>query len=287
MFNFGLIFVNFLVVVVIIIPATIAAENNDTSVVGSVIHEMKLNAPSALGGISSAVVDDLTVAASKKSVHENIGGGHKGKGGYRVGKSAKDDNGYDNYDTYNVKDGDSYGFQESSAFGKKEGDGMKKGYRKSSRYGKKSDDDDFEEDDKPKYTEYHYEQRNGRPAKAYKYESEDTQLEPRYYPRPPSSYSSVSMNSQFRPSASLSNFPPPSTSYGSSSGISGSIGSSSSPLDDNNRKKKEQMSAATDYENVEYSDPEDAVAPVQEYEEQDADPEYAAVYGDYGGDVYD
>lgn len=139
--------------VLFLVLRSIVGVENDTKVVGSYIHELKIKPPS-----------DLLTAASKK--HGTSGGDKHGDEGYIKSKSTKDDDGYNSFDTYHTKDGDAFGYAQHFEFDKKGGDKKKGGYHESN-----FDEDEAADSVKPKFSEWNFEE-NSSPSQHYRYEND-------------------------------------------------------------------------------------------------------------------
>lgn len=142
------------------------AGENDTIVVGSFVHEMKVKAPTT----------DLFSSESKK--YKQHDGGNDfiddfGDEGYKHKHSSQDKDGYSKFDTFHNKDGDGFGYSQHFEFGKKDGDKKFGGYHESSNF---DDEDEAAGSISPKYSEWHFEKESGSPAKSYKYQSDDDDL---------------------------------------------------------------------------------------------------------------
>lgn len=86
--------------------------------------------------------------------------------GYMRTGSHKGDKGYNEDDAFGDKDSDSYGFGTQVSFGSKGGDGGNGAYHESSAY------DDHGKSN-PKYSAWHFEEKDGKPTKRYVYDSHD------------------------------------------------------------------------------------------------------------------
>lgn len=129
---------------------------DDTQLVGSSLHQVLARPPA-----------DLKAAGDSSGYHD---GGGDGDEGYHHTKSSKGDDGYKNYDTFHVKDGDSYGYEKHSAYGKADGDEDGGEYHESGSYN--SDDGGEGTAQKPKVTSYHYESQSGTPKDYSNYNPE-------------------------------------------------------------------------------------------------------------------
>ncbi|XKL66810.1 hypothetical protein PGB90_010230 [Kerria lacca] len=210
---------------------------NDTSVVGFFVHETKIK-PSV----------DLLTSASKKNQDDSFGV-ELGNEGFKKSHSSKDKDGYNKFDTYHTKDGDGFGYEQHFEFGKKGGDHKNGGYHESSSY----NDDDGGDSVNPKFSEWHFEEKSGSPAKSYRYESDSSDNSKGKLVGPDYEESSETQESK-----------------------------STRPK----RKKDPQVTAATEYDNYEYADVEepDDGAPA-DFEAEEGEPEYGALYADV--DAYD
>ncbi|KAF0772890.1 Uncharacterized protein FWK35_00007948 [Aphis craccivora] len=112
----------------------------------------------AVGGSNVAVVDAVP-AESKK-----VAGKSALMDGYVRTGSTKGDKGYNEDDVYGDKDSDSFGFGTQVSYGSKAGDGGNGAYHESSAY-----DDNGRSN--PKYSAWHFEEKDGKPTKRYVYDS--------------------------------------------------------------------------------------------------------------------
>lgn len=133
---------------------SVVGVQNDTKMVGSFIHELKIKPP-----------HDLLGAASKKHA---TSGDKFGDEGHIKSKATKDDDGFSKFDTYHTKDGDSYGYAQHFEFDKKGGDKKNGGYQQTSNF----DEDEAADSVKPKYSEWHFEENSDSPSKYYRYEND-------------------------------------------------------------------------------------------------------------------
>lgn len=111
--------------------------SNDSETTGSDVKNVYAPAP----------FDDLVEAGTEHKKHHSTH--HKshsddGDSGYYTSKSSKGDKGYKHFDSFHKKEGDKYGFEKHSSFGKekKGGDGGK--HHKSGSYHKFDGDDGAE-----------------------------------------------------------------------------------------------------------------------------------------------
>ncbi len=221
-----------------------AAAANDTTVVGSRVHETKVKAPA-----------DLLGAASKKS-HGGDGGGSfgdaHGNHGFKKSHSTKDNDGYSKFDSFHSKDGDGFGYSEHYEFGKQDKGGGHGGYHESSN----DDEDEAADSLSPKFTQWHFEEKGGAPATSYRYTSDSTD---------------GSKGKLVGPDYEKSK-----------------AGNSAKDATHNKRskRKKEPHPSATEYDNYEYADVEEADdGEPADFEGGEAEPEYGALYAD--ADAYD
>lgn len=89
--------------------------------------------------------------------------------------STKGDKGYDEEDVYGGKDADSYGFGTQVSFGSKGGDGGDGAYHETSSY-----DDNGRSN--PKYSSWHFEDKDGKPTKRYVFDSHSNKKPKKYDP---------------------------------------------------------------------------------------------------------
>lgn len=89
--------------------------------------------------------------------------------------STKGDKGYDEQDTYGGGDADSYGFGTQVSFGSQGGDGGDGAYHETSSY-----DDNGRSN--PKYSSWHFEDKDGKPTKRYVYDSHGNSKPKKYDP---------------------------------------------------------------------------------------------------------
>lgn len=215
-------------------PVVCAAKpENDTSVVGSLMHLTKVAPP------------DLVGAGSKKFAADDFFNNDKfAKQGFKKSHSSKDADGYNKHDTFHTKDGDGFGYGQHFEFDKKGGDKHGGGYHESSSF---DDDDDVAGSTMPKFSQWHFGKigSGDAPSSSYRFESDDggKLVGPDYE-----------------------------ESKGSASRRS--------------KRKKEPHPSATEYDNYEYADVEepDDGAPA-DFEADEGDPEYGALYAD--ADAYD
>lgn len=110
-------------------------------------------------GSSNVAVADAVPAESKK-----VAGKSALMDGYVRTGSTKGDKGYNEDDVYGDKDSDSFGFGTQVSYGSKAGDGGNGAYHESSTY-----DDNGRSN--PKYSAWHFEEKDGKPTKRYVYDS--------------------------------------------------------------------------------------------------------------------
>jgi len=125
-------------------------------------------AASIVAGDMAAVSSDAhyAVAAAEPAVAESkkVAGKAALMDGYVRTGSLKGDKGYNEDDVYGDKESDSYGFGTQMSFGSKAGDGGNGAYHESTAY-----DDNGRSN--PKYSAWHFEEKDGKPTKRYVYGS--------------------------------------------------------------------------------------------------------------------
>lgn len=104
--------------------------------------------------------------------------------GYARTGSYKGDKGYKEDDVFGDKDSDSYGFGTQVSFGSKAGDGGLGSYHESTSY-----DDNGRSS--PKYSAWHFEDKDGKPTKRYVYDSQKKKNDPSAVEAEASEYDSV------------------------------------------------------------------------------------------------
>lgn len=109
--------------------------------------------------VATAAAVDAVPAESKK-----VAGKSALMDGYVRTGSSKGDKGYNEDDVYGDKDSDSYGFGTQVSYGSKAGDGGNGAYHESTAY-----DDNGRSN--PKYSAWHFEEKDGKPTKRYVYDS--------------------------------------------------------------------------------------------------------------------
>jgi len=124
--------------------------------------------PAIVAGDMAAVSSDahFVVSAAEPVVAESkkVAGKASLMDGYVRTGSMKGDKGYNEDDVYGDKDSDSYGFGTQVSFGSKAGDGGNGAYHESTAY-----DDNGRSN--PKYSAWHFEEKDGKPTKRYVYDS--------------------------------------------------------------------------------------------------------------------
>lgn len=135
--------------------ATAAAA--DSLAVGSNVASVAVPATAA----ATATAVEPAAAESKK-----VAGRSSMLDGYVKTGSHKGDKGYNEDDTFGGKDADSYGFGTQVSYGNKAGDGGDGAYHETSAY------DDHGRSN-PKFSAWHFEEKDGRPTKRYVYDSHD------------------------------------------------------------------------------------------------------------------
>lgn len=121
--------------------------------VGTDLHNVAAVAPSA-GIPVEPVVSETKKVAGKASLMD----------GYLRTGSHKGDKGYNEDDVYGGKDSDSYGYGTNVAYGSKAGDGGNGAYHESLSY-----DDNGQSN--PKFSAWHFEDKDGKPTKRYVFDS--------------------------------------------------------------------------------------------------------------------
>ncbi|PSN56387.1 hypothetical protein C0J52_13966 [Blattella germanica] len=94
------------------IDGVVEVDEEDTQLVESTIREVRALPPPSF---------DLQAAGTDDHYGSHSGGGGHGDVGYLKTKNSKGDQGYQKFDSYHKKDGDSYGYETHSAFGKAKG----------------------------------------------------------------------------------------------------------------------------------------------------------------------
>lgn len=115
--------------------------------------------PVAKAAAVTVAVTEPVAAESKK-----IAGQSALMDGYVRTGSHKGDKGYNEDDTYGDKEADSYGFGTQVAYGNKAGNGGNGAYHESTAY-----DDNGRS--KPKFSAWHFEEKDGKPTKQYVFDS--------------------------------------------------------------------------------------------------------------------
>lgn len=197
-----------------------SAAENDTVVVGSLVHLTKLAPPR----------DDLLPAGSKKFVDDFFKNDKFAKQGFKKSHSSKD--------------ADGFGYGQHIDFGKKGGDKHDSGYDVSSTF-----DDDDAAGSMPKFSKWHFEKKSDNSPKNYHFEDGNEDY----------SFDKV-VGPDFEETEGLASR--------------------------RSKRKKEPHPSATEYDNYEYADVEepDDGAPA-DFEADEGDPEYGALYAD--ADTYD
>lgn len=104
--------------------------------------------------------------------------------GYVLTGSNKGDKGYNEDDVFGDKDADSYGFGTQVSYGSRAGDGGNGAYHHSTAY----DDNGLSN---PKYSAWHFEDKDGRPTKRYVFDSHKKKKDPLAVEAEASEYDSV------------------------------------------------------------------------------------------------
>lgn len=132
----------------------------------------------AVGSDAATTAAEPATAESKKT---------RGKAalmsGYARTGSTHGDKGYNEDDVYGDKDSDSYGFGTQVSYGSKAGDGGNGAYHESTSY-----DDNGRSN--PKYSAWHFEDKDGKPTKRYVYDN-NKKKEPAAVEAEASEYDSV------------------------------------------------------------------------------------------------
>lgn len=135
---------------------------------------------------SPAASASATVAAAEPVVAESrkhVGQAALMNGYVRTG-SHHGDKGYKEDDVYGDKDSDSYGYGTQVSYGKKAGDGGNGAYHESTAY-----DDNGRSN--PKYSAWHFEEKDGKPTKRYVFDSHKKKKDPLAVEAEASEYDSV------------------------------------------------------------------------------------------------
>jgi len=115
----------------------------------------------AVAGTSRAAAGPIESMAAAES--KMVAGKGSYADGYARTGSSKGDKGYAEDDVYGDKDGDSYGFGTQTSFGTGDkGIGGVGAYHESASY---------DDRDKPKFSAWHFEDKDGRPTKRYVFDS--------------------------------------------------------------------------------------------------------------------
>lgn len=146
----------------------VAAEAASTGGVGTAVKV----------GAAAAPVDPIVAESKKTAGKAGLMDGYARTGSYKGNK------GYNEDDVYGDKDSDSYGFGTQVAFGSKAGDGGQGAYHESSSY-----DDNGQSN--PKYSAWHFEDKDGKPTKRYVYDSQKKKADPPAVEAEASEYDSV------------------------------------------------------------------------------------------------
>lgn len=140
-------------------------------------------ATTATVGAASTGKDTMTVVATvQQPVAEPVvaeskkyAGSAMDMDGFMRTGSTKGDKGYNEHDVYGGKDADSYGFGTQVSFGSKGGDGGDGAYHETSSY-----DDNGQSN--PKYSSWHFEDKDGKPTKRYVFDSHSNKKPKKYDP---------------------------------------------------------------------------------------------------------
>jgi len=144
----------------------LAAIENDTAVVGSLVHETKVKPPVDLSGAASK-----GYKTHESSFEDDFGDdGYKkfNNNGHGRGKDA-----YNKYNTFHTTDGDGYGYSHSFAY---KDDGKKGGDEGSDDFGSFDDEDEAADSVSPKFTQWHFDQSGDKPTSYYGLQSENGDL---------------------------------------------------------------------------------------------------------------
>lgn len=133
----------------------------------------------AVGSDAAMTAAEPATAESKKT----HGKAALMSGHVRTG-STRGDKGYNEDDVYGDKDSDSYGFGTQVSYGSKAGDGGNGAYHESTSY-----DDNGRSN--PKYSAWHFEDKDGKPTKRYVYDNNKKNKEPAAVEAEASEYDSV------------------------------------------------------------------------------------------------
>jgi len=136
------------------------------TVVLSAAQAASTGRPPVAGDMAAVSSDARYTVAAEPVVAESkkVAGKASLMDGYVRTGSMKGDKGYNEDDVYGDKDSDSYGFGTQVSFGSKAGDGGNGAYHESTAY-----DDNGRSN--PKYSAWHFEEKDGKPTKRYVYDS--------------------------------------------------------------------------------------------------------------------
>lgn len=128
-----------------------------TTVAAAALLTLQLTAAASAGArvpLEPAVAESKKLTAGKASAMD----------GYALTGSSRGDKGYNEDDVFSDKDADSYGFGTQVSYGNHAGDGGNGAYHHSTAY-----DDNGRAN--PKYSAWHFEDKDGRPTKRYVFDS--------------------------------------------------------------------------------------------------------------------
>lgn len=131
-----------------------------TAAVAAALLTLQLAAAASTGARDGGGGDPMAAAESKKLT----AGKASAVDGYVLTGSNKGDKGYNEDDAFGDKDSDSYGFGTQVSYGNRAGDGGNGAYHHSTAY-----DDNGRSN--PKYSAWHFEDKDGRPTKRYVFDS--------------------------------------------------------------------------------------------------------------------
>lgn len=145
--------------------AASGAHAADSLAVGSNVASVAVPATPAAGTAVEPAAAESKKVAGRSSMLD----------GYVKTGSHKGDKGYNEDDVFGGKDADSYGFGTQVSYGNKAGDGGDGAYHETSAY------DDHGRSN-PKFSAWHFEEKDGRPTKRYVYDSHDNKKNKKHDP---------------------------------------------------------------------------------------------------------
>lgn len=160
--------------------ASTGGRADDLAAVSSDAHYTAVvPSPASASATVAAAALEPAVAESKK-----LAGQSALMNGYVRTGSNHGDKGYNEDDVYGDKDSDSYGFGTQVSYGNKAGDGGNGAYHESTAY-----DDNGRSN--PKYSAWHFEEKDGKPTKRYVFDSHKKKKDPLAVEAEASEYDSV------------------------------------------------------------------------------------------------